>query len=172
MEDSAGAPRFIEFKDSLAGGAATSRQAATRLLRNLKLSEECPAPSNRAHQSDDWSCGLWVTRWIERQLREVFGEPRFKPPSIFDCLSRGNEFIVKISGHAKAKAKGKAETKSKAELKIYKNVEPKHATFEDALKAGLECHKCLPTKAGTKGCRACMGEHFEELRQKGYKPCV
>ena len=79
LEDSAGAQTFIEFKDSLADGAATSQQAATRLLQNLKLTEECPAPSNRAHQSDDWSCGLWATRWVERQLREVFGEPRLKP---------------------------------------------------------------------------------------------
>jgi len=170
LEDSASAERFIEFKDSLAGGAATSRQAARILLRNLKLAEECPAPSNRAHQSDDWSCGIWVARWIERQLREVFDEPRLKPPSVSDCIARGNESIVKISGQvAKAKAKGKAETKSKAELKIFKNVEPVHESFEAALKAGLECSKCLPTKKGTKGCRACMGEHFEELRQKGFK---
>ena len=42
-------------------------------------------------------------------------------------------------------------------------------TFEDALKAGLECTKRLPTKKLTKGCRSCMGEHFEHIRQRGFE---
>ena len=89
-------PRLIEFKDSLKLPPETSRKAATSLLRNLKLAEKCPEPCNRMFQTDGWSCGLWTVRWIERQLREIAGEPRMKPPSIMDVFARGQDFIDKI----------------------------------------------------------------------------
>ena len=166
----AGAKRFIEFKDSLKPGAESSRAAATKLLKNLKIGEECPAPGNRGAQTDGWSCGLWVARWIERQVREILGEPRLPPTSLLDTMRRGNDFVDKIRGaKAKAKAKAKAEPKGEKSKKEYKTHEPVHATLEEALKAGLECSKCLPTKMGTKGCRACMGEHFEDIRQRGFE---
>ena len=158
-------PRLVEYKDSLKPAADTSRAAATRLLRNLKLAEECPEPCNRAFQSDGWSCGLWTVRWIERQLREIAGEPRMKPPSIMDVFGRGQEFIDKVK-LAKPKA---TKPKAKSVAKVYKNPEPTFATLEEALTAAHKCTKCLPTKALTKGCRQCMGEWFEHIRQKGFK---
>ena len=63
----------------------------------------------------------------------------------------------------KAKAKGKCEPKTK------ENPEPKWPTLEAALAAGEKCPKCIARIAGYKGCRACMGEWFEEIRQKGVK---
>ena len=159
-------PRAIEYKDSLRQPAATSRAAAARLLRNLGLGEDCPAPSNRAKQEDAWSCGLWVMRWIDRKLREIAGELRMKPPSIMDCFNRGNEFISKVKN---PKLKDKAVPKAKAEPKTYKNVEPTFANLDEALAAGLKCTKCIQTKLGTKGCRACMGDLFEQIRLKKAK---
>ena len=152
-------PRAIEFKDSLEHPAGTSQAAATRILKNLNLAEECPAPSNRAFQADGWSCGLWVVRWIERKLREITGEPRHKPPSLKDLCIRSKLFIEKIKS-----AQGKPVAEAKAKAKAYKNVEPVFESLDLALQAGLLCTKCIVTKQGTKGCRACMGEYFEEIR--------
>ena len=146
-------PRVIEFKDSPKHPAATSRAAATRILKNLNLAEECPAPSNRAFQADAWSCGLWVVRWIERKLREITGEPRNKPPSVADVFNRSKDFITRIKS-AQSKPVAKAEPKAKT----YKNVEPVFKDLSQALEAGLLCTKCIVTKQGTKGCRACMGD--------------
>ena len=164
-----GAQRFIEFKDSISLGAKTSRAAATRLLKNLHLAEECPDPSNIAVQVDGWSCGIWVLRWIEREIRAIMGEPRMPPTSIHEVLRRGNDFIIKLQPKAKAKAKAKAEPVTAAKPKELKIYELGHETFDLAIKAGLECTKCLPTKHGTKGCRSCMGEHFELIRQRSRK---
>ena len=157
-------PRAIEFKDSLEQPAGTSQAAATRILQNLNLAEECPAPSNRAFQADGWSCGLWVIRWIERKLREIAGEPRMKPPSIMDCFNRGNDFISKVKN-----VKLKEKAVAKAAPKTYKNVEPTFANLDEALAAGLKCTKCTVTKQGSKGCRACMGDFPEEIRMRGAK---
>jgi hypothetical protein len=44
--------------------------------------------------------------------------------------------------------------------------ETQHETFDHALAAVHLCTKCIGTKAGTKGCRACMGESFEQIRKK------
>ena len=159
-------PRHIEFKDSCPNEAA--HQAATKVLQNLGLigaEEQAPQPSNTSRQEDGWSCGLWASRWIERQLRENKGEPRLPPTSLAEMRTRANEFIEKI------KAVGKpAEPKPVPELKVSKGPrpthEPEHPSFEAALEAGLLCTKCIPTKAGTKGCRACMGEFFEQIRQR------
>ena len=109
------------------------------------------------------------------------------PPSLKAMQDRGNEFIYKIKeagvseetraeARAKASARGKAKAKAKGEAKQQaqrratrkpKQIEPEFATLEEALEAAKLCKKCLPTKFGTKGCRACMGDFFEEIRQKG-----
>ena len=159
--------RHIEYKDSLKGGSAAARLAGTRLLRNLELigpTEECPAPSNTRHQADGWSCGLWASRWVERQLRENLGEQRLPPTSLGQMTARANEFMAKIKSAGGVKEK--AEDKSEKLHREYKTVEPDHDTFEKALEAAVTCTKCVFTKAGTKGCRACMGEHFESIRQR------
>ena len=144
---------------------------------------------NELTQRDGWSCGLWVIRWIERSLRERRGEGRLPPPSIKTVVDRGNEWIDKIKSaglseetraeaKAKAKARASAKTEAKAEAKRQaqrratktpKQIEPVFASLEEALEAASKCKKCLPTKYGTKGCRACMGEWFESIRQKGKK---
>ena len=62
--------------------------------------------------------------------------------------------------------KEKAEDKSEKLRKEYKSVEPEHSSFEKALDAAITCTKRVFTKAGPKGCRACMGEHFESIRQR------
>jgi hypothetical protein len=155
----------IEFRDSLKSNPATARAAATRFLRGanfIKAPAEAPEAINETHQTDGWSCGLWATRWIERSLREHRGERRQPPPRIRLVCDRTNEFIgkLRVAGDL-AKAKGK----------ILKADEPKHDSFEHALAAGHACTKCIQTKAGTKGCRACMGDWFEEIRLKhwGFK---
>ena len=146
----------------------------SRILRKLQLigeADECPPRCNEMFQEDGWTCGLWTARWVERSLRELRGEGRLRPASIKDAMVRGNEFIKKIKDAGiKPKAKAKPEAKAPAKPKVYKSVEPVFETLEQALKAALTCTKCLPTKHGTKGCRACMGECFEQIRQKGSKP--
>ena len=75
-----------------------------------------------------------------------------------------------MRARGKAKAEGKAEAKKRAQseaTKTPKQIEPVFANLEEALEAAHSCNKCLPTKAGTKGCRACMGEFFEQIRQRG-----
>jgi len=152
-----GQPRHIEFKDSMPGD--TARMTATRTLRHLGLIEhdqECPEPCNTSRQADSWSCGLWASRWVERQLRENRGEERPVPTSLAEMQNRANEFISKIC----------SEDCSEAPSKSYPTYEPVHGTLEEALFAASLCTKCLPAKAGTKGCRACMGEFFETIRQR------
>ena len=106
------------------------------------------------------------------------------PMSLSDMINRGNEFIGKlkesgkkelerlgrVKANAEAKAKAKAEAKAKGRERARKQVEPVFETLEQALEAAKACKKCLPTKFGTKGCRTCMGEHFEEIRLKGKQP--
>ena len=55
---------------------------------------------------------------------------------------------------------------TKAAPRTYETHEPVHESLEKALEAAIACSKCLPTKAGTKGCRACMGDNFEAIRQR------
>ena len=158
-----GQPRHIEFKDSLPGEAA--RIVATKTLRNLGLIEnhaEAPVPCNTCVQADGWSCGLWASRWVERQMRENRGEARLPPPSLAEMRNRANEFMCKIKDVKKVPVEKKPEAASKH----YETHEPVHASFENAQVAATACSKCLPTKAGTKGCRACMGDYFELIRQR------
>jgi hypothetical protein len=161
-----GEPRHIEFKDSCPNEAA--RLAATKLLRNLELigiEEQAPAPSNRINQSDAWSCGLWASRWVERQIRENLGEPRLPPLSIGEMSSRANEFISKIKQASGPEAGEKKPGKGKLEIgKPRPTHEPEFLTFEAAEAGAFLCTKCLPTRTGTKGCRACMGEWFQQVR--------
>ena len=94
------------------------------------------------------------------------GEARVRPASIKDIRVRGNEFIKKLKDYAsKPEPKAKPAPKAKAP-KEYKTNEPVFECLEDALEAAHKCTKCLYTKQGTKGCRACMGEWFEEIRLK------
>ena len=86
-----------------------------------------------------------------------------RPTSLAEMRTRANEFIEKI------KAAGKpAAPQPEPELKVSKNArpthEPEHSAFEAAQAAAWLCTKCIPTRAGTKGCRACMGEFFEQIR--------
>ena len=113
-----------------------------------------------------WSCGVWACRLVERQMRDNRSEARLPPPSPVEIRNRANEFICKIKhGEKKPVEKKKPEDESKH----YETHELAHASFEEAQHAALVCPKCLPTKAGTKGCRACMGDHFEVIRQRKSK---
>ena len=98
-------------------------------------------------------------------MRELRGEGRTPPASLKDMMARGNEFIQKVKAAA-PKAKAAPKPKPQPEPKPRPQVEPTFETLEQALEAAKECKKCLATRAGTKGCRACMGEWFEEIRQK------
>ena len=71
---------------------------------------------------------------------------------------------------ARGKAKGKAKAKGKSKTpEDPLAAEPKHKTYEDAVKAAEACGKCLLQKDGSKGCRGCMGEYFELQRKKGFQ---
>ena len=86
-------------------------------------------------------------------------------------------FIDKLK-HARAERDEKDEReKAKADKKkadqdtsifelLSKNPEPTFDTLEEALEAGKACKKCGPRISGYKGCRACMGEWFENIRLK------
>ena len=121
--------------------------------------------SNQKRQEDGWSCVLWACRWVERQLRENRGEARMVPTSFAEMRSRTNEFISKIKD---VKGVGKKD-ETKAAPRRYETHELARDSFEKVLEAAIACSKCLPTKAGTKGCRACMGDHFEAIRQRKAK---
>ena len=79
--------------------------------------------------------------------------------------SRANDFISKIKD---VKGVGKMD-ETKAAPPTHETHEPAHDSFEKALEVATACSKCLLTKAGTKGCRACMGDHFEVIRQRKSK---
>ena len=106
-----------------------------------------------------------MIRWIERKLREITGEPRHKPMSLKELCIRSKLSIEKIRS-AQTKPVAEAAPKPVAKAKAYKNVEPVFDSLDLALQAGLACTKCIVTKQGTKGCRACMGEVFEDIRMK------
>ena len=86
-------------------------------------------------------------------------------------LARANQFIMALKHEAAKEAEEKAapKAKAKASIKPRTDIEPKWDTLEQALAAAQDCKKCMPTLKGTKGCRACMGEFFEMIRQKGVK---
>ena len=169
----------IVYKDSLKTPSENSTATASRILQKLGVildNEECPEPTNKSHQIDGFSCGLWVVRWIERDLREIRGEARHEPVSITDQTIRGKQFIQNIK-KASLKADAKEENNSimkasakKASIKAdakkdevtkttpAERAEPDWETIEEAKKAALACGKCRTRKDGGKGCRICMGE--------------
>ena len=161
----------IEYRDSLKIPSENAKEAATKILRKLGAidsTEECPPPSNKMFQVDGWSCGLWVARWVERALRELSGEGRASPLPIHEACARGNEWIQKIKdADILDKAKGAPEPNNKTQS-LKDQPEPQHQSLKDAKKAAKRCTKCVATSNGSKGCRACMGEHFEPQRQKGF----
>ena len=110
--------RQICYKDSLSGFSESARATATRIIRRIRIEAECPEPSNEMHQTDDWSCGLWCARWVERSLRGLRGEAA-RPPSDFRAATRrANDFIERLKGaRPKSKAKAKAEAKAQVEGK-------------------------------------------------------
>jgi len=126
------------------------------------------------HPTDDWSCGLWCARRVERSLRGLRGEAA-RPPSDFRAATRrANDFIERLKGArgpASGEAKAKAKAKAKATAQVERvQIEPTFGALDEALEAAWACTKCLPTKNMTNGCRACMGEWFEEIRQRGAPP--
>ncbi len=146
-----GEPRHIEFKDSCPN--ETARLAATKLLRNLKLigpEEQAPPPSNTSRESNGWSCGLWSSRWVERQIRENLGEPRLPPASLAEMISRANEFISKIK-EASDNERGQAKRgNSTSEIgKPSPTHEQEHQTFEVFSATSV----CLPKQAPRRSCR-------------------
>ena len=158
-----GENRCIEFKNSLKNGAESSRVVASMLLANLDLAEELPPASNCRFQDDGWSCGLWVLRWIERELRSIFGEPRMPQTSISDTMKRGNEFIIKIKdapGTAKIKAKAKAKAKkAKAAIEEKKEGEEEEAT-QDLRALSCDSRRHL---------QGCLGLQKVHAKQDGRK---
>ena len=82
-----------------------------------------------------------------------------------EMRNRANDFISKIKDTKKV-APVEAKDSSEAPMKSYPTHEPVHENLEAALLAASLCSKRLPTKAGTKGCRACVGEFFETIRQR------
>ena len=92
-------------------------------------------------------------------------------------MKRVNIFIEKLQAaraerdekdeREKAKADKAKVDQDKSIFEILaKNPEPVFETFEQAQEAAKNCRKCLPTKTGQRGCRACMGEWFEHIRKK------
>ena len=153
--------------DYLTSIAVGNFEAAKTILRKLGLGLDvaAPEPSNNHYQSDGWSCGFHVVKWIELDLRQWRGEPRLGAPSIGDLTVRTNHFITKIKDVfvTLPLAAPKPACKPKTSKPT---AEPQWATLEEALDAGLKCSKCLRTKQGAKGCRACMRAWFEHIRMK------
>ena len=87
------------------------------------------------------------------------------PTSFSEMRARTNKFIVKVKD-GKAVKDDATVAKKEGPAKEYESHEPEHETLEAALRAAWSCTKCMPTKAGTKGCRACVGDHFEGIRQR------
>ena len=164
------------YMDSLKPPVAATVEAASNVLRNLGfLAEDAavPEPSNHSFQNDGWSCGLHVVKWIELDLRRRRGEPRLPDPTVDDLRKRTNNFIAKIKGAAATSSDRRQEMKPHTAptgeggaAEALSVMEPKWDNLEDALEAAQDCQRCIATKFATKGCRACMGEFFEEIRQK------
>ena len=161
----------VEYCDSLPSPSKNCEVWAKQLLVNLGLETlvDQATPSNEAHQQDCWSCGLWVLKWIEVDLRRRRNELPMPKPTIQDITKRVNTFIAKVLQKATPQpAVGEAPEEPKTSKKK-QWVPPVFDCLEDALAAAQKCTKCLPTKQALKGCSFCMGMWFEEIRQKQYK---
>lgn len=108
----------------------------------------------------------WAARFLERCAREDRGEARLPPASLQDLITRCNYFIKRLKDATAAHEEAGHKAKGKAKAKPKPSVEPNFANLEQALEAAQGCTKCLPAKFGSKGCRACMCEWFEHLRQR------
>ena len=164
------------YKDSISPPVAANAEAASNLLRNcgfLAGDALAPQPGNRDLQQDGWSSGLQVVKWIELDLRGRRGEPRLPDPTVDDLRKRTNAFIAKIKGAAAKSNDRKQEMKPDTAptgeggaAEALSVMEPKWDNLEDALEAAQDCQRCVATRFATKGCRACMGDFFEEIRLK------
>ena len=163
----------IQYRDSSKHPREEHRNIAKKILENIEITAEIPNRCNRNEQPGGWECGIFAARWVERSLRELRGEGRVPPMTEKVWLARANQFIMQCKNEAakeaEEKAAPKAKAKAKASVKPRTDIEPTWDTLEQALAAAHECRKCMPTLKGTKGCRACMGEWFEMIRQKGQK---
>lgn len=153
------------YCDSLHFPAAANLQIARNILINLGFTTaaENLESTNKIFQAGGWECGLFAIKFMEAALRAKRGEPKQRFISDKDLTTRTNEFIKKVKASAKAAPVPKAKVKAQPKP-AQKKPEPKHKNLEDALTAAQSCSKCVATKKGTKGCRTCMGEFFEQIR--------
>ena len=163
----------IEYRDSSKHPREEHKKAAKEILENLTIHDEVPSRANKRMQEGGWERGIFAARWVERSMRELRGEGREIPLADKAWFTRANQFVMMVKNEKtkedEEKAAPKAKAKAKASSKPRSDIEPKWASLEQALAAAHECKKCMPTLKGTKGCRACMGEWFEHIRQKGLK---
>ena len=89
------------YKDSASGVAPGNQVWAKQILINIGLENlvEEVKPSNQVFQTDSWSCGLWVLKWIEMDYRARRQEPPI-PVTIQMIAKRDNTFIVKLKEKA------------------------------------------------------------------------
>ena len=130
---------------------------------------------NMLFQDDGWRCGYWVIKWIETKLRRIRGEPGTPDLTLDDGVKRLTRFIMKLKQSGlKLSEQAIAETMDDVRVKVKERQEkgkvrktvvfPEHQTLEETLAAGMRCTRCVATKLCTKGCKACMGKWFEEIR--------
>ena len=159
-------PWKVTYKDSLKNPSTSRIETASRILTDLGLKElvgqVCPV--NKAFQEDAWSCGLWSLTWVEAAMRKFRGEPVIPSAGLRDTKAFLNKFIAMVKKTLIPKAV--AAPKAKAKGKTHLNIDPEHATLEDALAVAQKCSKCEPTKLGIKGCTTCMGKWFDMIRVK------
>ena len=149
----------IGYQDSLPEEHQACRDATEALLRNLVMLtpvENLPH-SQVGPQRDAWSCGLWALKNLEDFLRARRKEIVQADMTIHLVLTRLNNHITKLRpGVAPPKPSAPARGKT---TRV-------HATLEEALEAAQACRKCRPTKMAIKGCQECMGDWFQEIRQR------
>jgi hypothetical protein len=116
-------------------------------------------------------------RMIERQaqpqaknqvVKDIKNQPlaAIKKEAKWDLWFANKQLEVRDASNKKPKIEKKETQHEETQHEETQNEENQHETFDHALAAGHLCTKCIGTKAGTKGCRACMGEWFEQIRKK------
>jgi len=154
------------YKDSASGAAPANQAWAKQILLNIGLENlvDEVKPSNKVFQKDSWSCGLWVLKWIEMDLRARRQEPPIAM-SVETIVKRLNGFIQKLKEKAVKVPKAPPAPVPPAVPDVLPDpVGDKFKTIDEAMDAAHKCKKCLPTQRGTKGCTTCMGRWFEEIR--------
>lgn len=69
--DAVTAPWHLVYSDSLEQPSESSMSAAQHVARRLHLwrhGQEWPDQTKKGKQTDGWTCGLWVLRWIEMRV--------------------------------------------------------------------------------------------------------